>query len=115
MYVDSSKPLLRDLYNIVIPKVANDWYDLAIQLFNESQVPRLDEISATFSNDRRRGCVEMLKHWLKITPGATWDNLIHALRAPGLQLMAIADEVEKEVEGNYAMHNYIHSYSYVSG
>ena len=104
MYVDSSKPLLKDLYNIVIPKVANDWYDLAIQLFSESQVPRLDEISATFSNDRRRGCVEMLKYWLKITPGATWDNLIHALRAPGLQLMAIADEVEKEVEGNYAMH-----------
>ena len=98
-YVDSSKPLLRDLHNIVIPKVANDWYNLAIQLFNESQLPRLDEISTIYSNDRRRGCVEMLKCWLKVTPGATWNNLIHALRAPGLQLLAIANDVEKEVEG----------------
>ena len=89
---------MKDLYNIFIPKVANDWCDLAIQLFNESQVPRLDEISATYSNDRRRGCIEMLKYWLKITPEATWNNLIHALRAPGLQLMAIANDVEKEVK-----------------
>ena len=99
MYVDSSKPLLKDLYNIVIPKVANDWYDIAIQLFNESQLPRLDEIRSTYSSNRREGCVEMLKYWLKITPGATWDNLIHALRAPGLQLLSIADDVEKEVKG----------------
>ena len=49
---DSSKPLLKDLSNIVIPKVTNDWYDLGIQLFSESQVPKLDEIRATFSNDR---------------------------------------------------------------
>ena len=90
---------MKDLYNIIIPKVANDWYDLGVQLFSESQLPRLDEISATFSNDRRRGCVEMLKYWLKIIPEATWDNLICALRAPGLQLLAIADEVEKEVKG----------------
>ena len=97
--IDSPKPLLKDLSNIVIPKVANDWYDLGIQLFNESQLPKLDEIRATFSSDRRGGCVEMLKYWLKITPGATWNNLIYALRAPGLQLITIADDVEKEVKG----------------
>ena len=90
---------MKDLYNIVIPKVANEWYDLGIQLFSESQLPRLDEIRATYSNDRRGGCIEMLKYWLKITPGATWDNLIHALRAPGLELLAIADVVEKEIKG----------------
>ena len=91
---------MKDLSNIVIPKVANDWYDIGIQLFNESQLPKLDEIRATFSNDRRGGCVEMLKYWLQITPGATWDNLIHALRAPGLQLITIADDVEKELKGS---------------
>ena len=41
----------------------------------------------------------MLKCWLNITPGATWDNLILALRAPGLELLSIADDVEKEVKG----------------
>ena len=88
---------MKDLYNIVIPKVASDWYDLGIQLFSELQLPRLDEIRDTHSNDRRRGCVEMLKYWLKITPGATWDDLIHALRAPGLELLSTADDVEKQV------------------
>ena len=97
--IDLSRPLLKDLHNIFIPKVASDWYNLAIQLFNESQLPRLDEIRATYSNDRRGGCAEMFKHWLNVTPGASWDNLIHALRAPGLQLLSIADVVEKEVKG----------------
>ena len=41
----------------------------------------------------------MLKSWLEITPGATWDDLIHALRAPGLKLLSIADSVENEVKG----------------
>ena len=68
-------------------------------MLNESQLPRLDEIRSTYSNNRREGCVEMLKYWLKITPEATWDNLIRALRAPGLELLAIADDVEKEVNG----------------
>ena len=99
MYVDQSKPLVRDLHNILIPKVINDWYDLGIQLFNESQVPRLNEIRTNNSNDCRRACVEMLNYWLKITPGATWDILIHALRAPGLQLVTIANDVEEEVKG----------------
>ena len=87
------------MYNIVIPKVSKDWYELGIQLFNESQLSRLDEIHDTYLNDRRRGCIEMLKYWLKITPEATWDSLICALRAPGLECLSIADDVEKEVEG----------------
>ena len=94
-----SKPLLKDLHNIVVPRVANKWYELGIQLLNESQLPRLDEIRATYSNEHRRGCVEMLKCWLSINPGASWDNLIRALRAPGLELLATADDIEKEVNG----------------
>ena len=95
--IDSSKPLLKDLHNIVIPKVANDWYELGIQLFNESQLTRLDGFHDAYSNDHRKGCIQMLKHWLKVSPEATWDSLIHALRAPGLELSTIADEVEREL------------------
>ena len=98
--IDSSKPLLKDLSNIVIPKVANKWYELGIQLLNQPQLPKLDEIQRAYLNNLQRGCLEMLKYWLEITPGVTWDNLIHALRAPGLELLAIADDVEKEVQGS---------------
>ena len=101
---------MRDLHNIIVPKVANDWYNLGIQLFNESQLPKLDGIRSIYSKDHQGGCIEMLKYWLKITPGATWDNVIHALRAPGLQLIAIADDVEKEVKGYYYVHiNGVHT------
>ena len=89
---------MKDLHNILIPKIANDWYEVGIQLFNNSQLPKLEEIRATYSSDRRGGCFEMLKYWLRITPEATWDNLIHALRQPGLELFSLADDVEKEVK-----------------
>ena len=54
---------------------SNDWYEVGIQLFDNSQLPKLDEIRATYSSDRRGGCIEMLNYWLRITPEATWDNL----------------------------------------
>ena len=96
--IDPSKPVLKDLHNILIPKIANDWYEVGIQLFNNSQLPKLDEIRATYSSNHRQGCVEMLKYWLQITPEATWDNLIHVLREPGLELFSLADYVEKAVK-----------------
>ena len=89
---------MRDLHNIITPKVANEWYNLAIQLFDESQLPRLDEIRDTNPNDRREGCREMLRYWLDITPTATWDDLFCALRSPSLLLLTTADGIEKEVE-----------------
>ena len=92
---------MKDISNIVIPKVAKKWHELGIQLLKQSQLPKLDEIQKAYPNDLQRCCVEMLKYWLTVTPEATWDNLIHALRAPGLEMLAIADEVEKEVEGYY--------------
>ena len=88
------------MHKIIVPKLAKDWYELAIQLFDNSQLPRLDEIRATHFNNRREGCIEMLKYWLEITPEATctWDNLIHVLREP-LELLSIAEDVEKKVKG----------------
>ena len=41
----------------------------------------------------------MFKHWLNITPGATWDDIITALRAPSLQLLFAADDIEKTIKG----------------
>ena len=90
---------MRDLQNIVVPKVADNCYELGIQLFSEQHLPKLNEICTAYSNDLRRGCIKMLEYWLKTTPGATWDDLISALKAPGLVLLSIADDVEKEVKG----------------
>ena len=89
-------PTLGDLHNTVIPKVADKWYKLGIQLLDSSQLINLDKVRLTYSNDSQKACVEMIKYWLKNTSDATWDSLIHALRAPGLELLAIAEDVVKQ-------------------
>ena len=88
------------MHIIIVPKIAKVWYELAIQLFDNSQLPKLDEIRTTHSSKLREGCIEMLKYWLEITPEATctWDNLIYVLRER-LELVAIAEDVEKKVKG----------------
>ena len=48
--------------------------------------------------DYGKGCTEMLKFWQQShEEAATWDRLIRALRAPGLQLNAIALEIKRAV------------------
>ena len=90
---------MKDLHSIVVPKVAINWYELGIQLVNESRPRRLDQIKIVHSNDPQMGCIEMLKYWLDVTPGATWDDIISTLRKPGLGLLGIADDIEKEIKG----------------
>ena len=69
-------------------------------MFDDSQLPKLDEIRATHFYDLQEGCIAMVKYWLEITPEATctWDNLIYVLRER-LELVAIAEDVEKKVKG----------------
>ena len=93
------KPKLKDLHNIVIPKVSARWYDLAIQLVDDSQLPKLEEIRRAYGGDYQGGCVEMLKYWLQVDKKATWDKIIDALKAPGLQFLNESQNVEEEVKG----------------
>jgi len=99
MYPDFLTPTLRDLQNIVIPRVAHRWHELGIQLLDPSQEKDLDKIQLAYSNDFQQGCVEMVKYWLTNTSDATWDSLIYALKTPGLGLLAIVDDVEVKIKG----------------
>ena len=48
--------------------------------------------------DYTKGCTDMLKFWLgTYEEAATWDRLIKALKAKGLQLNAIALDIKREV------------------
>jgi len=44
----------------------------------------------------------MLELWLNRQPNATWNQLIKALRAPGIELNNVASKIEKMLlsEGN---------------
>lgn len=95
LLLDLQKPLLKDLHNIVVPKVASKWHEVGVQLLNQSQLPRLNEIRGTYLSDPQGGCAEMFRIWLEITPGATWNDLIYAITAPGLELLSIADDIHR--------------------
>ena len=85
----------------MVPKVASKWHELGIELYRDSDVTKLDIFHKNSPGDYSKGCTEMLKYWLEFYGDATWDSLIKALTAPGLQLNAIAGDIKKEViKGN---------------
>jgi len=43
-------------------------------------------------------CREMLELWVEKKPKATWNQLIEALRMPGIELNAVADKIEEMLE-----------------
>ena len=81
----------------MIPKVASKWYELGIELYRDFDVPRLDIIQKQHPTNFTEGCKEMLTTWLGTHEDTTWDTLIKALKAPSLQLNAVALDIKKEV------------------
>ena len=81
----------------MIPKVASKWHELGIELYKDADVPRLDTIQKQCPGDFSKACTEMLSHWRGAYKNATWNRLIKALEAPGLQLNAIAQDIKRDV------------------
>ena len=96
-YVGHLKPTHKKLLNHVIPKVASKWHELGIELYKDADVPRLDTIQRECPGDYAKACTEMLSYWRETYGSATWNRLIKALRAPGLQLNAIALDIMRDV------------------
>ena len=82
----------------MILKVAAKYYELGIELYKDSDVHQLDTIQKSCAMDYTKGCTEMFNFWLQTYgDAATWDRLIRALKAPGLQLNAIALDIKRAV------------------
>ena len=78
--------------------MANIWYKLGIELYKESDVPKLETFKKDHLNDNTAACTEMFNFWLQAYgDAATWHKLIEALEAPGLQEDATAHKIKKEV------------------
>ena len=91
------KPTRRRLQAYVTPRVATDWYGLGVQLCRDHDVPQLNIIQRQYPNDFTRACTEMFEYWLRRYPNATWNKLVDALRAPGLELNTFALEIMNDV------------------
>ena len=95
--IGDEKPTIRLLQNFVIPKVSAKWHELGIELYKNSDVGQLEKFKKESPSDYTVGCTKMFKYWLETYTDVTWERLIRALKAPGIQLNAVALDIKEEV------------------
>ena len=90
------QPQIKDLNDHVVLQAAVKWKDLGVQLLLPQHQGILDIIEKDHSNDNVTCCKCVLKKWLDTTTDATWNQLISALRSPGVQLDYLASQLEQK-------------------
>ena len=89
--------------------ITNRWYDIGLELLEQKDENAIKIIKEN-TGDISKCCTEMLELWLNRSPIATWDQLIEALKAPGINLNDAASKIEgmllPSTEGN--IHNVLY-------
>ena len=95
--IGNKRPLLKDLYDHVVLEVADKWRDLGVQLLGHARNHQgvLKVIAADHPHDVTNCCKRVLEKWLDANTGATWNQLIEALKSPGIQQDYLAGQIEK--------------------
>ena len=89
-----SKPTVKVLLSSkIISAIGPKWYELGITLLDDDQLTQLKTIKSD-NNEVNRCCIEMLMYWLESHSNATWNDLVEALKAPGVELNNVATMVE---------------------
>ena len=83
--------------------MAPNWYEVGAMLLEVKQEPQLKVIRDNSDHDVRKCCLAMLQFWMDTHPEATWHHLITALRSPGVNLVSVAAEIEKNVTGKNSL------------
>ena len=68
-------------------------------LLEETQEGHLKLIKTTHGSDAKKCCLEMLQYWMDTHPEATWHHLVTALKSPGVEMVAVASDIEKNFTG----------------
>ena len=94
-----TRPLLKDLYERVVPSVADKWKDIGVQLLHPTLVDGrvLDVIAADHPHSVGECCKSMFEKWLETQEDASWKELLEVIKNIGLH--SIADKLEKELQG----------------
>ena len=74
--------------------IATKWHDIGIELLEQGDEEALGIIQANNAGNVTECCAKMLQLWLRRQPNATWNQLICALRSPGVHLNDVAKEIE---------------------
>ena len=74
------RPALKLLNKHVRKEVSSKWYDLGLELLEQEDEEKLNEIETNNPKDAGQCCKEMFRLWLRKCSTATWDQLIQALK-----------------------------------
>ena len=91
----SSRPVLRDLVNRVLPHVAVKWYELGLELLDPANEHELEIIEKDAKDDAKMGCRKMFKKWLDSDEEASWEKVIQALT--DIELDEVASDIEERL------------------
>ena len=97
--LDYNRPLLKDIYEHVVPSVADKWRNIGVQLLHPTLVDdrALDLIAADHPHSVQECCKNMLEKWLETLEDANWKQILEAIK--NIELYHIADKLEKYLQG----------------
>lgn len=94
-YVGTDHPVLKYLYKYVKTDIANDWFEIGVELFDAGDEAVLKTLKKNYPGDANKCASEMLQLWLDRKPEASWNQLLEALREPNIKLNTLATKIEK--------------------
>ena len=83
--------------------IAPKWYEVGAMLLEVEQESLLKLIQTNHGGDAKKCCLTMLQYWMDTHPEATWDDLVTALKSPGVNLDAVASDIRKNFSGKSDM------------
>ena len=97
MYTGDARPILRDLYDHVVPSVADKWRDLGVKLLHPTLIEQrvLEVIAADHPHSVENCCKSMFEKWLNTKDDASWQQLLEALHT--MQLNYLADQIQNKL------------------
>ena len=80
-------------------RMAPKWYKIGVMLLETEQQSQLKLIQARHGSNLRMCCLAMFQYWMGTHPRATWHHVVAALRSPGVELSAVASDLERNFTG----------------
>ena len=90
LLTETSKPNLKDLYELITPQYAADWKVIGTLLGLPSG--ELKAIEAGYPTNVKWCCNQMLEKWLEIDPTASWGKLFTAIESPAVSSDPATDQ-----------------------
>ena len=93
------RPQLKDLYEHVVPLVADKWRDIGVQLLRltSKDIRALEVIAANHPRSVEECCKRVFEKWLETQRDASWNQLLEAIKVIGLHYLV--RKLEKDLPG----------------